>query len=284
MSQGNDTTDLDAVVGGPIVMQMQSPAAERVTSVDGEPFLILPKDERLEDLEHLAERPRRIRRVQKLLTLDSLGAYIDRHKQPGSAVFVDGERFRIEAILDYHEPTLNDAAEQLPMWCAHRASYEFPLTPDWEAWTSRDGKWLPQPDFAEFLEEHAHNITTPAAAQMLEIARTLSGTRNVNWTSAIHEQSGDVHINYEPQSNVRAGKAGAVEIPERFELTIQPFRGSAPYVVEVRFRYRIQEGGGLHLSYRLLRHDKVVQDAFYDEITRFTGTVAEGVQVFEGQA
>jgi uncharacterized protein YfdQ (DUF2303 family) len=278
-------TNLDAAVGGPIMLQMQIPAKERVIDVDDGMVAVIKADQRIEDLEQYGESPRRVRRYQTLLSLDSLGAYIERHREAATTVFVDSDRQRVEAIIDYHWPPATPGkGDGLASWCTHHAVYAFPQTADWKAWIANNGKWLAQSDFAEYIEEHAHNISIPSPANMLEIARTLTGTRKVNWKSAIHEASGDVQIAYEPQSATRAGKSGSVEIPERFELTIQPFQGSAPYAIDVLFRYRIEDSGGLKLSYRLMRVDKVIDDAFRGEVGKFTASLPEGVFVVEGVA
>ncbi|HEY7822722.1 MAG TPA: DUF2303 family protein [Acidimicrobiia bacterium] len=284
--EGTDN-ELEAAVGGPIMMQMEASAAERITEVaDKRPVAILKEGLRLEDLEKFQDTPRRIRDRVTMLSLESLSRYIARHREPSTTVFVNAEVQRVDAVIDYHEASCNEpgSSADCARWADFRASYAFPQTPDWKAWIGHNGKWLAQSDFAEFLEEHAHNISIPTPANMLEIARTLTGTRKVNWKSAVHEASGDVQIAYEPQSDTRAGKSGSVEIPERFELTIQPFQGSAPYAIDVLFRYRIEEGGGLMLSYRLMRVDKVIDDAFREEVEKFTASLPEGVFVVEGVA
>lgn len=284
--EGNDN-ELEAALGGPIMMQMEAPASERITEVAENRRVALLKDGvRIEDLERFQDTPSRIRSKAVMLSLESLARYVTRHREPSTTIFVNPEQQRVDAIIDHHESSCNEpgSSADCARWGDFRASYAFPKTEDWKAWIGQNGKWMAQSDFAEFLEEHAHNISTPSPANMLEIARTLTGTRRVNWTSAIHEASGDVQIAYEPQSDTRAGKSGSVEIPERFELTIQPFQGSAPYAIDVLFRYRIEEGGGLKLSYRLMRVEKVIEDAFREEVEKFVADLPEGVFVVEGVA
>lgn len=120
-------------------------------------------------VEEWRDRPRERRGTAKLLTLDSLAAYILREADHPSNVALFARWAptpAIEAVLDHNEPQ--------PTWRQYRAIYEFPLTPEWKAWIDFAGKERSQRDFAVFLEERAIDIVIATTENAIGYAERAS--------------------------------------------------------------------------------------------------------------
>lgn len=254
----------------------------RVVATEITDGLVLPPGCSWQDLEELLPHPRRPRGCLEMHDLDSVAAYVQRHESDQTIVLVDREAFSVLAIMDHHRPDPENGT-QAGGWGEHRAEYCFPRTPEWTAWERADGTWKGQHEFADFIEERALDIHQPNAAEMLELARTMQAKQSVDFKSAIRVESGDVEFSYQQQTEARAGSAGKLVIPERVKLGIRPFRGSAIYEVEARFRYRIKDGG-LAMSVQLIRPHVILEDAFEAEVAIFTGKLPDDVPVYRAKA
>lgn len=169
--------------------------------------------------------------------------YMDRHP----------EHPRIVAVL-------NGNGKSGPGWSDFRVEIEFRKTPQWQKWTSIDGKMMQQVPFSEFLEENMEDVTDPPGAKLLELATYLSVVRTVNFKAGVKLHNGLVQLQHEESDEV---KAGTVSLPEEFKLGIKPMFGLASYVVPGRLRYRLQDRK-LYLGIKLHRIEdlmgKIVED------------------------
>ena len=130
------------------------------------------------------------------------------------------------------------------------------------AWTNNDRDQMTQAEFAEFLEDWGVTIAEPAAAAMLEIARTLEAKKGVRFDQATNLGNGEIKFRYEETVDASAGEKGDITIPEGFTIRIPIFRYTAETVdLTARFRYRIRERA-LRLSYILNRPELAREIAF----------------------
>lgn len=209
----------------------------------------------VEDLPHPPD-PRRIVGTINLDTHETLADYVNEHDTLGAArLYADLQALRLTAVI-------NDDNAGVPDWRDHRAVVNLQPTPEWTAWTGRDGKLTDQLDFSEFLEQHAHEIISPDAATMIDVARTFQAKRDVQFRSAVRPADGTVQMAYDETIEGRAGK-GSIDVPDTFVIRAAPFYGAEAVDVTARFRYRIT-GGDLGVGYRLLHVDRLRQDAFND--------------------
>lgn len=208
------------------------------------------------DPDRYADRPRRKTGTVKLLTVPSLAEYVGKHKGDGTEVWVRPDEGRFEAVLDDHEPDGDVSAS--PGWGDHRATCTLEQTRDWKHWLSLDGQLVDQLQFAEHLEAGLHNVIEPAAADLLEIAQTLHGSRNVDWKSGARLSDGQVQLRYEERIEGKA--AGDLEIPQTFTLLLAPFEGTTPVRLVASLRWRLGDGQ-VRLGYRLQRPDVVLREA-----------------------
>lgn len=190
----------------------------------------------------------------------SFVGYLDKHGEARTEVWADVDAGTVRAVINAHFQGFDLAGHQ-----DHTLTLCLTTTDDWRAWTGRDGKLVPQLDFAEFIEDHLPNFVNPSAADMLELAQTFQATTKVDFASSQRVKSGETQLQYQEEQNATAGKKGTLAIPDTFELALQPFEGSPAYKVQARFRYRI-EGSRLTLGYRLTRPKDVRKAAFDDVV------------------
>ncbi|NTG25514.1 DUF2303 family protein, partial [Agrobacterium rhizogenes] len=92
-------------------------------------------------------------------TLESFTGLTKRHATGDSVIFADTNwrEPSLMSIIDYHAIEPGGSADN----CSHRILYPFPLTEEWQAWVSINGKPLNQGQFAEFIEDHRADLAAP---------------------------------------------------------------------------------------------------------------------------
>lgn len=206
--------------------------------------------------ESFREAPRRIKGNQLVADADSFVAYFNAHTQAGTECWADHESCSVTGVL-------NGDAPGEPAWRDHRISYQLHATNSWRAWLARDGKTLPQVEFAEFVEEHLLDFRDPDGATMLEIATSIKAHRTAEFQSSKRLSNGDTGLVYVEETTGTSGRNGQLEIPETFALGLQLFEGGLPYAVEARLRWRM-DGGKLVLGFKLNDPEQLTRDAFED--------------------
>lgn len=217
-------------------------------------------------------------------TLDSFCLAVERFSDDGSALFaVDDPRSpRLLAVFDYHEGNIRDATgavteEGFPRFGRHRAVYPFPISPEWEAWTSTP-EAMSQRHFAEFLEEHVVEVMDPerigestrevleqlgiapaSPSQLLTLSRGLALRVDAKVVQASNLSTGEAQVTYEEVHKDRDG--GQLKVPSGFVISVPVFRSGTPYAIVARLRYRVQ---GTQVTWRILLHraDHAFRDAF----------------------
>lgn len=154
----------------------------------------------------------------------------------------------------------NDNFMDSPGWRDHTATFSCPQSVEWKTWLGKNTVKMTQADFAQFIEDNLPDIASPAAADMLEISRTLEAKKKVNFASGIRLSNGQNELTYEEEISGTAAK-GKLQIPEIFTIGIPVLEGGDKYAVECRLRYRIEEGGKMFMWFDMLRPHKVVEDA-----------------------
>lgn len=218
---------------------------------------VLQGNERLEhwDFERQLPHPREARGAASLHDPISFTEYVTRihgSDPTNTTMWADEDRRSITAVFNDHL----DAGH--PGWRDHTATLHVRVDPDWAAWTARDGKLSSQVAFGEHLEDQAHTIVDPPAAELVAIATTLTAKRNLNFEQSTRLQTGDVAFTYREDTQAKAGR---LEVPERFTIRLSPFLGVDSIDISARLRYRISPDG-LAIGYRLQRPDIAERQAF----------------------
>lgn len=230
----------------------------------GKPFVLIPSDMSLQDVEKHLDAPLRISESHAFLDPQSLAGYLARFGGPNTQIFASLKSHQIKAVLDYHGP-------ESPSWGTHLARLECELSDDWKAWTGFDGKTLGQIQFAEFLEDHQFNVIDPESAVVEEAVKNLEANKTVVFKSGVNLHNGATEFKY--VESIEDNRQQTLKVPNKLVLGIQPFNFGKPYEVLARLRYRLNDGK-LSFTYVLDRPDRVLKDAFQKvvkEVGELTG-------------
>lgn len=190
--------------------------------------------------------------------------YVTRHADPDSEFFANRAASNVTCVLDAHMADPDGGAR----WQQHRAVLQFERHPVWLEWLKINGKYMPQSEFAEFLEDMRQWIAVPDAATMLEIAQTFQATTRVEFKSGTVVRTGQKQLAWVENTNAHAGIKGTLDIPDEIVLGLPVFRGSETVErVVARLRYRIHDGR-LTLMLKLDQPQDVFDGAFRAEVDK----------------
>jgi uncharacterized protein YfdQ (DUF2303 family) len=207
----------------------------------------------VQDLEQFQDRPRRVMKTLQAGDAESFVNYFNRFAVNTSVVFFTQRKSggEFSGVVDYHTPTT-------PEWCGHQVNYTPVETEEWKTWRDGDKHVFNQAEFAEFLDNNLLDIIEPAAADLLEIAKTLEARKSVNFKSGVRLENGDHALTWEETTAAKAGVKGELDIPGAFTLMFPLYRGGNPAELTARLRYRI-DGGHVVFWFELIRPHKVVE-------------------------
>jgi uncharacterized protein YfdQ (DUF2303 family) len=227
-------------------------------------------------LDEYADRPERRSGTARFSDLASFIAHANRFRDAHSALFAhhDPKNPSLSSVLDYHETT----AAGLPRFGEHRGYYPFPLSDEWIAWTSAQGKTMDQAAFAEWTENRIPDVADPATAgvvakqlaeqigasfaspsRLLELSRGLSIRVGQRIQNVRNLSTGETQFAFVETHEAEAG--GPLKVPSAFLIAIPVFRSGAVYQIAVRLRYRAREGSVVWF-FELYRADRAFDDAF----------------------
>lgn len=256
------------------------------------PALLDPSNGRVTELSNVfapwRDRPERKTGTATVETLDSFIALVGRHKTASSAIFAitDWQRPSFTAVIDYHGADPDNGK--------HRIHYAFPLSEEWKAWVAKNGQPMSQGEFAEFIEDHIAELSSPDPDEakdfggmfntkvaypneLIELSRGLQVNAETRVKNAVKLQSGESQIVFEEDHKNAAGQP--ITVPGIFILSIAPFFEGESIRVPVRLRYRLRDGV-LSWTFMLYRPDthitKAVNFALHDtaaalDLPKFTG-------------
>lgn len=197
----------------------------------------------------------------------SFAAYVARHRQDDTEIWGAADGKSVTAIINAHAEGNGPAG-----WRDHTATLTLTRSDDWDDWTLRDGKWLSQSDFAEFVEAHLPNFIDPRGADVLEMAQEFRARKSVRFDSSKRVKSGQTQITWHEDIDAKVGK-GSIDIPDVLTLAMQVYERGETFGLTARLRYRINDGS-LMLGFVLDRPRDVLMAAFdgiRQEISGMTG-------------
>lgn len=230
---------------------------------DGTQLALVPHGSRVETVtRHPQPKPADpwIRESRAFHESDSLARYVAKYKQADSFLVANLTARRISCTIDYHGA---DAA----MTADHTASWTVQHSDEFADWQAFEGKYHPQSDFVQFLEENATDVLHPDAASMLDLCRDFATVENVDFKSSVRLDSGDREFRFARESQV----LGSVKVPQKIRLEMPIFYGEDPVQFDALFRYRT-DGGGVRMGYFFHRMQPVMDAAFKLAVT----SVADG--------
>lgn len=273
----------------------QLAAPQAVQSIDGSiPFIIV--NGAVKTLPELlyneySERPARLKGTVKVFDPQSFAAYYRQFADTHSRIFADDAKRSVTAVLDYHEVSQRSAStseSEAPStidnvakarWGSHRLVLEMRHSEEWSTWSGMNNKQMTQQQFSEFLEQNSIDIVQPQPAAIVEIARDLQGTTEVEFGAGLRMQDGQIKFKYTEQTRTTVG-GKEILVPDQFVIGIPVFVGGNPGRIQALLRYRVKEGK-LTFWYTLVRPEVYVREAFtaaLDLIARsLSTTIINGV-------
>lgn len=148
----------------------------RMTSDEGIPFVVIPDDHQIANLEHLLEIPTRKRGNVVTTDTHSFIGYVQKHGIKDFTVIyadidADASRFYLVAIIDDH-------GTDGPHWREHRCHFSPKQSLEWTRWLKNNRNPMSQSDFATWLEDNLPDIANvegmPTGTEILQMALALS--------------------------------------------------------------------------------------------------------------
>jgi len=253
------------------------------TDHDGIPFVALPEDYKIHDLENLLFVPTRKRADVTTTDADSFIHYVKKHGESDTATIyadIDAEKsqFHLIGVLNDHGMLPNKA-----QWRDHRCTFEPAQAVEWRRWVSKNKQHFNQSDFAAWLEDNLPDIAAvegmPSGADVLKMALGFEANSDKRLRSKINLQSGGVQFEFveDEDKDTRT----RMQVFERFTLGLPVFDGStSAYPLEARLKYR-EKDGKVTFWYELIRADRVFKTAVADELARIKE--ATGFDVISGR-
>jgi uncharacterized protein YfdQ (DUF2303 family) len=247
------------------------------------PIVALADGLTLHSLERTNANPSRFQARVILTTLADHIAYIkaqrggDVNGDQNTVLFADRNQLRFHTILDYHE-------QETPSWLDHSLTTTLALSKQLQTWITKAGAWMPQEQFAEFLDENLGDIQEPTPATVLDFVECLTCTRKEAFRSAMNQTTGEVQFVWE-KTNATDERTSIVR---DFTLGIPVWHRGDPFAIKARLQHRIKEneGGkaGVHFRFKLEQIDRI-QDKLWDEAIALLRTeLADHTTIYEGTA
>jgi uncharacterized protein YfdQ (DUF2303 family) len=244
------------------------------------PFAVIPQNCKLESLEkykfnEYSEAPQRIKARVSVLDPDSFVEYYKLFADEQSRVFADEPNINVVGVLDYHK---GEAASSAPRWCQHRVILGLRASEQWNTWLGQNNKQQSQQQFSEFLEQNAIDIIKPAPASIVEVARDLQATTEVEFGAGFKNENGQTRLKYTETTKATVG-GGEVAVPDRFTIEIPVFVGGQDVQLDALLRFRQREGK-LTFWFTLVRPEEAKRAAF----TAARDRIAEvlGIRIING--
>jgi hypothetical protein len=168
--------------------------------------------------------------------------------------------------------------------------YDFPVDHAWSIWAAHHSEpgdqakveWFAQAEFAEFIEQRIHDLSSPTRneelseavtrfieasgkkdaatpAQMFRISRELKIMADEQLETEIDLQSGETKIKYSEQHRGAGGHP--LKVPAMFYIRVPVFFGQPPVLIGVKLRYR-KAGSAIAWSYSLFAPELIVREEF----------------------
>jgi len=230
-------------------------------------------------LEHLLDQPKRTKAQVSLTTLAAHVEYIkaQRYTDANTVLFANRESLKFHTLLAYHET-------HTPNWLDHSLTTTLTLSKQLQTWITKAGVWMPQEQFAEFLDENLNDITNPTPASVLDFVECLQCTRKESFRSALNQTTGEVQFMWEKANSTEE----RTTIVREFSLGIPVWHRGEPVKIAARLQHRIkeQEGGKAGVNFRFkLEHIDRIQDTLWDEaLTKLRTDLKDEATIYEGTA
>lgn len=213
--------------------------------------------------------PRRAKGTRTVADVDSFIAELDRRPLTNiGTLWGNAQRGELFAVYNDHD-TIEST---IGGWRDDVLRLTLQPDEDWVAWHKISGKYYPQLEFGDVIEELRHTIQSPDQADLLEIIDSIRASTKGEFESGIDRANGSQTLSYKKEVSARAGAVGRqLEVPQHIILSLRPWEGHPNlYEVPAYFRLNVTEGE-LRLAIKLFPTREIVRKAWGD----LTARVAE---------
>lgn len=236
MNDTNQTCIPEVPTNAAVGFQAGLASAVRIEEILGVPHLINPVTGEAKSFEHLLTKPARRATNRALQTIDSFNEYLKRFKKPDSSIYVKRESAGFVIIADIDHRSETELA-----WDDHKVSVSLQYSEALSRWLGNSKRTLSQEDFADLLEERSREITSPDAAEILELAQSLHITRNLSVKSLVRANRANNTIAFNQEQSLKGGD-GTVDLPTKFTIHLEAFaRHRTMATFDVLLRPRVRE-------------------------------------------
>ena len=232
--------------------------------------VVIPEGYGIETFRDTYKLPNHIEAKPTFLKLESFIHYVMEFSDESTQIFANSDKCAINAVMNYHR---SDG----PSHASHIAEFILPMSDEWVAWSSIDGREMPQVYFAEFVEENRLNVLDPDGAALLEMVSNLQSKTTVEFQSNIRLSNGTAKLSYSEDQDTKGN--GSFEIPSKLKLGMQVFRWEDAYQFDAFLRTRIGNGKAF-FTIKLDKPKKILLKSFEDvcqKVAEQTGrTVVHG--------
>lgn len=172
----------------------------------------------------------------------------------------------LRTVLDYHD------SDGTPGRCKWLATLAFQQSREWAFWTKlADGSAVPHRKAVESLEDHAEDITSPVATELMALLRSLRA--HVTATAATElRPDGTSAVEFRTDKTVLAR---GLELPGTLEIQVPVLRGQADaegrpvrYRVQVRLRASLDDSAHLALRFSMPTAERVWEEVTGEAVAR----------------
>lgn len=236
--------ETEAAVVADLAREAAAPKAPSVLDHHGRTWLATPKGidvQEITDVHGLKPAPSRIRQRPVFYERAAFVEYVNRFKSEASVVFNDVDANTFDAFLDYHKDAATAGTGD------HVARLQLRYSEEFARWNAIQGKWLPQVEFAEFLEENYIDVKRPDGSDVLELASDLEAKKNVNWKSAVRRDTQTRAFTYEEDLQANQKGKGEVVVPRDLLFALPIYHGEAAMELTAFLRHTLA-GGALQFK------------------------------------
>ena len=239
----------------------------------------------IQDLELYRDEPARPRGQYTVYDAPSFIAFVGQISQAQTTLWAEqpstgAPKPRITAVI-------NDAADTFDVgWRDHRVQLDVRVDPDWQAWAAIDAagdpdlnrRGLSQVAFAEFVNDHLHNIPGEGAgASLLHAITTFTTNRKLQVRQDISLTTGEISMILVDEEEA----VDRVKLPTTINLNLRPFYGAGLVPLEVQLRYRWSKQAGVQFGLVRVRPD-IAEDAAWQDVCTQVRSGLEDYPLMQG--
>jgi uncharacterized protein YfdQ (DUF2303 family) len=237
----------------------------QVINSESEHFAVIPNGYTLVSLREYQEYEKPIKKHGTINVIDvpGMAGYFNRFADDDSMIFGNPDKNTFTGVLDYHREAAADGQE-----CRHRVVFTLRTTERWDTWKAANKQAMGQEQFANFIEDNLPDIFAPddkpdfpAAADMLEVSRTLQVTGGHTFNQQTNLKDGSRVFSYVENNSGVAGAKGEVAVPDRFAIRLPIYMNQPSVTIECRLRYRINSGK-MSMWFDMFRVDELMNKEF----------------------